>query len=260
MIRNLGLVALAASLGAICLSPSSGAGQGKAERWGTVKGRIVWGGKDIPKRKPVNATPDQLKGCGVNGPPLDETLVVNPNSRGIKWVAVSLYDPAGKLPVHPSLQAIKEKQVVMDQPRCMFIPRMTALREGQELLVKNSSLIVHNVRWIGNPDFNESGNRNIAPGDSVTIKGLKAQKIPLLIQCNIHGWMGARLAVYDHPYFAVTDEDGSFEIKLAPAGAYRLVAYQESIGWRGGAKGKNGEPITIKPGAVTDLGELKMGN
>jgi hypothetical protein len=69
--------------------------------------------------------------------------------------------------------------------------------------------------------------------------------------------MSARLAVYDHPYFAITDADGKFEIKNAPAGNYRLKVYHESVGWRGGAAGANGEKITIKPGA-NDLGALKL--
>jgi hypothetical protein len=31
------------------------------------------------------------------------------------------------------------------------------------------------------------------------------------------------------------------------------------LGWRTGAKGRQGEPVQIKAGAVTDLGELKIG-
>jgi hypothetical protein len=71
--------------------------------------------------------------------------------------------------------------------------------------------------------------------------------------------MEGRVAVFDHPYFAITDEHGKFEIKDAPAGKFRIVAYQEKIGWRGGAKGKKGQEITIKAGGVTDLGDLQMG-
>ena len=67
----------------------------------------------------------------------------------------------------------------------------------------------------------------------------------------------AMAIVFDHPYFAVTDENGNFEIKLAPAGEYRLRSRHDT-GWRGGAAGKAGEKVTIKGGAVTDLGKLDM--
>ena len=55
------------------------------------------------------------------------------------------------------------------------------------------------------------------------------------LACNIHGWMKAYVRVFDHPYYAVTDEDGKFEIKLARVGAaihhlarYRLGAGREA--------------------------------
>jgi hypothetical protein len=70
--------------------------------------------------------------------------------------------------------------------------------------------------------------------------------------------MKAWVLVSDHPYVAVTNKDGKFEIKNAPAGDYRLVVWHEDIGYLGGAKGRDGQPITIKPDAVTDLGKLKI--
>ena len=30
------------------------------------------------------------------------------------------------------------------------------------------------------------------------------------IKCDIHGWMRAYVGVFDHPYFALTDENGDF--------------------------------------------------
>jgi hypothetical protein len=68
------------------------------------------------------------------------------------------------------------------------------------------------------------------------------------------GWV----RVFDNPYFAVTDADGNFEIKDAPAGTYRLMIWQESIGYRGGAAGRDGTPVTIKAGAVTDVGPFDV--
>src|SRR5207237_6939267 len=128
--------------------------------------------------------------------------------------------------------------------------------EGQDLLVKNSAAVAHSVNWSGHPLRNPGGNVIVPSGNSFTIKGVKADKIPLMISCSIHPWMKGRVAVLDHPSFAVTDADGKFEIPKAPAGDYRLKIYQDANGWLGGREGRDGQPITIKSGGVTDLGKI----
>jgi hypothetical protein len=57
--------------------------------------------------------------------------------------------------------------------------------------------------------------------------------------------MAGYVRIFDHPYYAITDENGNFEIKNAPAGKFRIVFWHEN-GVRGGAKGRFGEPIEIK--------------
>lgn len=224
--------------------------------WSTIKGQIVYAGEDVPERKPVDVTKDQ-EHCLAKGPVPSDEWVVNPKNKGVQWVTVWLApaDPKSKtpLPVHPALQPIKDKEVVMDQPFCAFIPHALAMRQGQDLLVKNSGAVPHNVNWAGSN--NDGGNILIPSGKSYTITGLKPSRIPLMVNCNIHPWMRARVAVLDHPYFAVTDADGKFEIPKAPAGSYRLKIYHDN-GWLGGAAGRDGRPITIKDGGVTDLGQI----
>ncbi|GIW80177.1 MAG: hypothetical protein KatS3mg105_1984 [Gemmatales bacterium] len=228
--------------------------------WGNIKGRVVWGGGEIPKREPLKVDADKAH-CLEKGPLLSEEWVVNPKNKGVKWVFVWLdTDPNGQpVPVHPKLEKITEKQVFIDQPRCAFIPRSLAMRAGQELVVKNSSPVAHNVNWSGINRFkNPGGNVVIPPKSSYTIKNLKPDKLPLMVACNIHKWMRARVAVFDHPYFAVTDENGAFEIKMAPAGKFRLKVYHDAVGWRNGAEGRFGELITIKAGETTDVGNLDI--
>jgi uncharacterized protein (DUF2141 family) len=50
------------------------------------------------------------------------------------------------------------------------------------------------------------------------------------VQCNQHPWMRAYIGVLEHPYFAVTKTDGSYEIKNLPPGDYTLVAVHEKFG------------------------------
>ena len=60
-------------------------------------------------------------------------------------------------------------------------------------------------------------------GWSVEMQELVADRFPITVSCTIHPWMRAWIRVFDHPYYAVTDDNGHFEIKDAPAGEYRLV-------------------------------------
>jgi hypothetical protein len=68
---------------------------------------------------------------------------------------------------------------------------------------------------------------------------------------------GAYLWVFDHAYFAVTDDDGRFHIRFAPAGNPRLVVWEEDMGFKGGRDGRWGEAIQVPNGKV-DLGDIKL--
>jgi hypothetical protein len=251
------------ALAAILLTQSSRT-DAQGNDWGTIKGRVVWGGKEIPKRKQIEVKVDPQHCLKANptakdGTILDEGLLVSEKNKGLKNVFVYLLvEPGTTIPIHPTLQKFPT-EVVIDQPDCMFFPRALAMREGQVFTVKNTALVQHNIRWIGDQVNNQGGNVTIKPGDKAEVKDLKAQRLPLPLECNIHGWMKGRLGVFNHPYFAITDENGNFEIKLAPAGTYKLMIYHEELGYLGGIKGKNGQDITIKAGTGVDLGNQSMG-
>ncbi len=228
--------------------------------WGTVKGRIVWEG-EIPKRKPIDSIDKHADKahCLSKGIIVDEDWVVNAKNKGLRWTFVWLADaknPKARLPIHPDLKEIKIKELVMDQPCCMFTPHALGLREGQVLVAKNSSPIPHNFNWHGRVSKGVSGNVLVPAKGTFPIKGLPADPLPVLIQCNVHTWMKGYVRVFDHPYFAVTDENGAFKFLKAPSGDYRLVVWHGSGGWSGGAAGKNGQPIAIKANAPTNLGDM----
>jgi hypothetical protein len=50
------------------------------------------------------------------------------------------------------------------------------------------------------------------------------------LRCNVHVWMNGEMMVARHPYYAVTDEYGNFELTQVPPGDYEIVAWHE--GWR----------------------------
>ncbi len=223
---------------------------------GTIKGRVVSAGPDIPERKELTVNKDKAE-CLARGPILDETWVIDPDTKGLRNVFVWLApaDAGTKLPVTPAAARETPEPAEMDNVACVYVPHALALREGQPLVLKNSATINHCPSWRGSPAKNPGGNIIIPPGREYTIENLKADTTPIAFACHIRTWMKAWVRVFDHPYYAVTDAAGRFEIPHAPVGTFRIV-YWHDTGYRGGAAGKTGEPITIRPG-TNDLGQVE---
>lgn len=234
--------------------------------WGTIKGRITWGGDKLPPQEDIKIPADnpasaQCLQANKGKAPKDEKWVIKADNKGIKNVFVWLVPDDGPkskkaIPIHPSLKDIpKDKEKVeIDQPACSFIPHVLGLREGQVLLVKNSAPFPHNFKYTGNPLTKNAGGNPLLPPGAETEITLVADRLPILVECNIHPWMRGYIRVFNHPYFAVTDENGAFELKNAPAGSFRLMVWHGAAGWKGGVEGKDGAPVTIKAGGTTDLG------
>jgi hypothetical protein len=72
--------------------------------------------------------------------------------------------------------------------------------------------------------------------------------------------MKGYIASFEHPYFAVTDEDGWFTLPKAPAGKYRLIVWQETraLLFYDPKTNIKGPVIEIKANGITDLGQLKL--
>ncbi len=231
----------------------------EADSWGTIKGQVVWDDKDVPVQAVIKVDKDK-EACEKDGKLLDDKLVVNPKNKGVRWCVVYLMNVKGfekAIPIHPKLKALKQKEVTIDQPCCQFVPHVLAMREGQTLLVKNSATIAHNVNIIGGakpPNLNQI----VPPGAKLKVADIAARPIPITVKCDIHPWMYGRVAVLNHPYFAVTDENGNFEIKDAPAGEFRLVIYNDRWIIGDSTPSRNGKKITIEAGKTTDLGKFMM--
>jgi plastocyanin len=224
------------------------------EGWGNVTGQVVYGGEPIPQRQPI---PDVKEpACLAKGNPLTEQWVVDPKTRGVRWAVIFLKPAKGQtIPVHPALQKPASDTVILDQPTCAFEPHVVTMRAGQKLVANNPMTIAHNVVITG---FRNNFNIQIPPGQRHVFELQPETYRPLPISCGAHPWMRAYLWMFDHPYFAVTDETGHFTIKNAPAGTWNLVVWHEAIGYLGGAAGRDGKPIDIKAGQTTDLGKIEI--
>lgn len=237
-----------------------------ARDWGTIKGQAVCPDPKALKPKQLKIATD-CKECLKNGPILSERYVVNPKNKGVRWVVVWLAkDTGGKadhdaaLPIHPDLKKIKVKEVVMDIPCCRFEPHVAVLRQGQGFVVRNSSKPLHNVKVVGRKG---PPRRTFVDPDRdfrFSADEWKPDYLPRTATCSIHPWMQGIVFCFAHPYFAVTDAEGRFEIRKVPAGKYRLIAWHEGIGWVAGddAPGKNGKAIAVQGGQMTDVGKLSV--
>ncbi len=189
-----------------------------AEEWGDLTGTIVLGeGAEIPKQAPITATkdPETCGACDLK----DESVVVNADNRGIADILVYIYPDKGtEPPVHPDYAKTADAEVSIDNKCCRYEPRVVLLRTTQTLVIGNKDNVGHNTKidTFANPAINPI----IPAGSELKQKFPAAEKRPSAIGCNIHPWMTATLLVQDHPYMAVTDENGTFTIKDLPAGSW----------------------------------------
>ncbi len=129
-----------------------------------------------------------------------------------------------KLPVGP----VPASAVEVDQRACIYLPRVVAVRAMQEVIFINSDPIFHNVKAI----TRENTTFNLA----MPLEGQRLSRrfhrpeIFLETKCSVHPWMGAYIAVMEHPFFSVTNRNGRFEIPKLPAGKYTLEFWHEIFG------------------------------
>lgn len=238
---------------------------------GTLKGKVTFDGKP-PERKDLAAiSENQDKAHCLKGDTKDQLWIVG-GDQGVANVVVWLKAPEGKYFKVPNEAQARTDKVTMDQPFCAFTPHIVAInpsfydaaskkqkKTGQVFEVLNSAPVNHNTAWSGNKLFN-SGKNEIIPGKKDKVGSMVVEAKPgrdsdagaedlISINCDIHKWMTAKVAVFDHPFYAVTDEKGNFEIKNVPAGAEVTLAYwHESMG---DLKSAKKEPITLKAGDNT---------
>jgi hypothetical protein len=157
--------------------------------------------------------------CGTSQP--DESLVVAAD-RGVKNVVVYLTHPPQGAGPAPAAEAL------LDQVGCRYVPHVQAVRVGTKLVALNSDAMLHTVRGTSNGEtlFNTAQ----------PLKGMKSGVLlgkPGLIHvgCDAgHTWMGAWVYAFEHPYYAVTGEDGKFEMPGLVPGTYEVAFWQETLG------------------------------
>ncbi|WP_150107547.1 hypothetical protein [Pedosphaera parvula] len=115
--------------------------------------------------------------------------------------------------------------VLINQVGCEYEPYISAAMVRQTIRVGNSDPVLHNVHPTPTARGNRESNRAQMPGASPLNFSFNVAELPIRIKCDVHPWMFAYVFVVDHPFFAITDENGNFSIKNVPTGKYVLEAY-----------------------------------
>ncbi len=135
-------------------------------------------------------------------------------------------------------------KVVLDNEQCRYAPHVVAVTVGSTIEVTNSDPVLHNTHAKG-PVGNSF---NVAlPNQGQVIPQRMRQPGLMKVGCDVHAWMSAYVAVFSHPYFAVTGTDGAFEMTDVPPGTYTLVYWHEKLGR------KTQEVTVTSEGAKADL-------
>ena len=134
--------------------------------------------------------------------------------------------------------------LLLDQIGCEYHPSMVAVMVGQPLRIRNSDDTLHNIhpRPTVNKEFNIGQPRK---GMEVT-KSFEKPELMISTGCDVHPWMRAYVSVLPHPFFAVTKEDGSYEIRALPDGEYEVEAAHTQLM---SATGK----VSVKDGRTSRL-------
>ena len=235
-------VAVAAPV-AVAGEPAAAAAQpapAKPAVAGAITGKITFEGTP-PARDKVDLSPDKVckDAHGAEG-------MLNP-------IGVEVDAGGGLHNVFVEIMGVPESAfkdgkdmaaVTLDQHGCNYAPHVFGIIKKQPLNILNSDPTLHNIH--SQPKLNKEFNFAMPDKDSTRPAEFKKAEEAIHIKCDVHPWMGAFCFVMDHPYFAVTNPDGTYTIDTTglPDGEYSVKVWQEVLG---SADGK----VTVKDGNGT---------
>jgi len=190
---------------------------------GTVSGTIHFTGK-TPTPIVIDMAQDPACSLATKTSNTTEQYIVH----GGKLANVFVYvkDGLGNR-IYPPSQA----PVVLDQQGCRYVPHVIGVMVGQPVEFRNSDPTTHNVHIVPPGQQNTSGfDISQAPVNGTQQHIFHVAGLMIPVRCNNHPWMEAFLNVVDNPFFAVSSDEGKYEVQGLPPGKYTLVAVQEKLG------------------------------
>ena len=123
-----------------------------------------------------------------------------------------------------------EKRTEISSDDCVLDPRVQAVTIGTTVTVINDDKVLHRLVFtklgthdtlVVTPFFNS--------GQIVATERLAKTPGVVAVTCADHPWERGFIAVFDHPYFAVTEDNGSFKIDSLAPGSYKLKVWREGM-------------------------------
>jgi len=197
---------------------------------------------EVKKRKKIKMDADPKCAAMHAEPPLMEDIVVDGNGN-VQWAFVYVKKGAeGKKPTDAPAQA------VINQVGCHYEPHVLGVVVGDDLTVKNSDDLLHNIHAL--PFSNKEFNFGQPTKGLEEKKTFTTQEVMVKVKCDVHPWMSAWIGVLDNGFFAVTGADGKYAIPGGlPDGKYTVEV------WHEGYKSVSSD-VDVKGGAGTASFEL----
>ena len=185
-----------------------------------ISGKVMFKGT-APKNDPILMDAEPVCQQQYPNGAFKETVLVNDNGtlqNVFVYVKTGLGDLKFPVPKDP---------VVLDQMGCRYHPHVFGIQAGQDLIIRNSDGILHNIH--PKPTINRPFNLG-QPKKMDSTKKFDKAEVMVKIECDVHKWMLGYLGVLDHPYFSVTGTDGAFRLPNLPPGTYTIEAWHEKYG------------------------------
>lgn len=199
--------------------PSATAPAGDVANAGKITGTVSYAGGSDPDT-PIAMNADPVC-AGLHSSPVTTQTV---EAKDGKLANVFVYVKSG---LQGSFPAPTEKKT-LDQQGCQYHPHVFGLQVGQPLVIKNSDATLHNIHALpkANAEFNQG-----QPFQNMEFeRKFDKPEVMVQIKCDVHPWMSAYVGVVPHPYYAVSGENGTFEIANLPPGTYTVEAWHETMG------------------------------
>ena len=200
---------------------AEGTGTAAPAGGGTINGTVSFTGTP-PANPAIDMSEEPSCAQKHTGGARDPQVLVTDGKLANVFVFVKSGLPAGRTYPVPANAA------VLDQDGCLYQPRNFGVMVGQQLEIKNSDPVLHNIKAV--PTKNRGFNISQPSQGMTTRRTFAVEEVGVPLECNVHSWMHASANVLSHPFFATSGRDGSFSIRGLPAGTYEIEARHEKLG------------------------------
>ncbi len=122
-----------------------------------------------------------------------------------------------------------EKRADLSSEDCSLDPSIVATTVGSTVNVYNDDAALHRLVFTGPPVDGSVTMPFFNTGQVVASERLTKRVGFVDVSCTLHPWTHATIAVFDQPYFAVTDDHGRFSMDSIPEGSYTLMVWRPDL-------------------------------